>query len=211
MTHLGMYIDEAAAAEGRLQAEGDQHRRSGTRSRACSTGRGAAAPTSSAASAGAGSRASTRTRRSWREVRHEPRDDRELRLHAGRPRRRREPQMPVIKRGETLTFYNADQAATIRHTVTTCPWPCNGTYVGNYPLADGALGLGHDGLRPDRQGADSNPVAETPKDLSAGRRTRTSAASTRGCAARSRSNRIGLAGWTGSASWRRSHRSIPTR
>ena len=29
-------------------------------------------------------------------------------------------EMPVIKRGETLTFFNADQAAFIRHTITTC-------------------------------------------------------------------------------------------
>ena len=45
-------------------------------------------------------------------------------------------------RASSLTFVNDDQAANIRHSVTTCPWPCNGRYVGNYPLADGAWDSG---------------------------------------------------------------------
>ena len=56
-----------------------------------------------------------------------------------------------VKQGHRLTFVNADQEAGIRHTVTTCQWPCNGRYVGNYPLPDGDLGLGHAGLRRDRR------------------------------------------------------------
>ena len=75
--------------------------------------------------------------------------------------------IPVIKQGERLTFVNEDQAANIRHSVTTCPWPCNGKYVGNYPLADGAWDsgtLGYDVI----DGGSPNPVAQTPPDLPAG-------------------------------------------
>ena len=76
--------------------------------------------------------------------------------------------IPVIKQGERLTFINDDQAANIRHSVTTCAWPCNGRYVGNYPLADGVWDsstLGYDLID---QG-NPNPVAQTPPDLPAGR------------------------------------------
>ena len=76
--------------------------------------------------------------------------------------------IPVIKQGERLRFINADQAANIRHSVTTCPWPCNGPYVGNYPLPDGAWDsgtLGYDVI----DGGSPNPIAETPPDLPAGR------------------------------------------
>jgi plastocyanin len=75
--------------------------------------------------------------------------------------------IPVIKQGERLTFVNDDEAAGIRHTVTTCPWPCNGKYVGNYPLADGAWDsgtLGHDLI----DGGSPNPVAQTSPDLPRG-------------------------------------------
>ena len=48
--------------------------------------------------------------------------------------------MPMMIVVLVLTFINDDQAANIRHSVTTCAWPCNGKYVGNYPLADGAWG-----------------------------------------------------------------------
>ena len=42
-----------------------------------------------------------------------------------------------VKEGTSLTFYNEDGALDIRHSVTTCAWPCNGRYVANYPLPDG--------------------------------------------------------------------------
>ncbi len=76
-------------------------------------------------------------------------------------------QIPSVKRGEKITFFNADQAANIRHSVTTCPWPCNGRYVANYPHADGAWDsgtLGYDVI----DGGSPNPVAETPPDLAPG-------------------------------------------
>jgi polyvinyl alcohol dehydrogenase (cytochrome) len=76
--------------------------------------------------------------------------------------------IPVIKQGEQLTFVNMDEPAGIRHTATTCAWPCNGTYVGNYPLADGAWDsgtLGHDLI----DGGNPNPISQTPADLPSGR------------------------------------------
>ena len=69
---------------------------------------------------------------------------------------------------QSLTFYNADQAAGIRHSVTTCAWPCNGTYVANYPLADGiwdSSTLGYDIV----DGGNPNPMASTPTDLKVGK------------------------------------------
>jgi polyvinyl alcohol dehydrogenase (cytochrome) len=74
---------------------------------------------------------------------------------------------PSVKEGETITFVNDDQAANIRHSVTTCPWPCNGRYVANYPHADGAWDsgtLGFDVI----DGGSPNPVSETPPDLAPG-------------------------------------------
>jgi len=74
----------------------------------------------------------------------------------------------VVRKGTALRFVNADQPLGIRHTVTTCAWPCNGAYVANYPLADGRWDsgkLGYDLV----DGGSSNPVAETPKTLEVGR------------------------------------------
>jgi plastocyanin len=73
-----------------------------------------------------------------------------------------------VKKGTSLRFTNVDQAANIRHSVTTCKWPCNGRYVANYPQADGRWDsgtLGHDVI----DGGSPNPVAETPKDLAEGK------------------------------------------
>jgi polyvinyl alcohol dehydrogenase (cytochrome) len=76
-------------------------------------------------------------------------------------------QIPSIKQGEKLTFVNDDQFANIRHTITTCPWPCNGRYVANYPHADGRWDsdtLGYDPI----DGGTPNPKAETPANLRPG-------------------------------------------
>jgi plastocyanin len=75
--------------------------------------------------------------------------------------------VPVIQQGQQLTFVNDDQAANIRHSVTTCASPCNGKYVANYPLADGRWDsgiLGFDLI----DGGSPNPVAQTPPDLGPG-------------------------------------------
>jgi polyvinyl alcohol dehydrogenase (cytochrome) len=76
-------------------------------------------------------------------------------------------EIAVVPRGTPLTFFNADQAAGIRHTITTCRWPCNGTYVANYPLADGRWDSGVMGYDPIDKGS-ASPLAETPKDLKPG-------------------------------------------
>jgi plastocyanin len=75
-----------------------------------------------------------------------------------------------IHQGESLTFYNADEAADIRHSITTCAAPCNGAYVANYPLADGRWDsgtLGYDVI----DGGNPNPMSSTPTDLPQGRYT----------------------------------------
>lgn len=80
----------------------------------------------------------------------------------------REGAPPRVKKGTSLTFSNADQQAGIRHSVTTCPWPCNGRYVANYPYPDGTWDsgtLGYDAV----DGGTPNPVASTPPSLAAGK------------------------------------------
>ncbi|MEO7803805.1 MAG: hypothetical protein ABIS18_05115, partial [Actinomycetota bacterium] len=44
--------------------------------------------------------------------------------------------LPQVKQGKSITFINEDAALGIRHTVTSCGWPCNGPYVANYPMPD---------------------------------------------------------------------------
>jgi hypothetical protein len=73
-----------------------------------------------------------------------------------------------VKNGSSLTFVNGDEAAGIRHSVTTCPWPCLGRYVANYPFADGVWDsgtLGYDAI----DGGNPNPVSSTPPNLPVGR------------------------------------------
>jgi hypothetical protein len=75
---------------------------------------------------------------------------------------------PSVHHGQSLQFVNFDQSADIRHSVTTCDLPCNGTYVGNYPWANGVWDshtLGFDAV----DGGTPDPVAETPKNLPVGR------------------------------------------
>ena len=74
---------------------------------------------------------------------------------------------PAVPQGTSLTFLNADQFLNIRHSVTTCPWPCNGKYLANYPHADGVWDsgtLGYDLI----SGGSPNPEAKTPPDLKVG-------------------------------------------
>ncbi|HVL90396.1 MAG TPA: hypothetical protein VM841_09195 [Actinomycetota bacterium] len=57
--------------------------------------------------------------------------------------------VPWVRRGETLTFVNEDWAAgLVRHSVTSCRWPCNGPYKANYPFHDGVLDSGSLGFTP---------------------------------------------------------------
>ena len=75
---------------------------------------------------------------------------------------------PTVKQGSSLTFVNGDQQANIRHSVTTCRYPCNGRYVSNYPHADGRWDSGDLGYDP-ITGGSTNPVASTPPDLPVGK------------------------------------------
>ncbi len=97
-----------------------------------------------------------------------------------------------IKKGSSLTFLNVDQAAGIRHSVTTCKWPCNGRYVGNYPFPDGVWDsktLGYD-LIDGGTAIRSRPHPRASRQAS----TPTSAGSIPGCEGRSKSvNEVGVA------------------
>ena len=46
-------------------------------------------------------------------------------------------QLPQVTRGTPLEFVNEDVAINVRHTFTSCAWPCVGTYVSNFPLPSG--------------------------------------------------------------------------
>jgi plastocyanin len=73
-----------------------------------------------------------------------------------------------VKKGSSITFVNGDQQAGIRHTATTCKWPCNGRYVANYPFPDGIWDsgtLGYDAV----DGGSPNPVSSTPPNLPEGK------------------------------------------
>ncbi|MCA1814218.1 MAG: hypothetical protein LC624_09760 [Halobacteriales archaeon] len=81
---------------------------------------------------------------------------------------------PVVHAGQSLGFVNLDTAAIVRHTVTSCAWPCNGPYTANYPLPDGAfdsdrlgnMDLGDGGSVPPDSHDDA--LWSTPGDLPAG-------------------------------------------
>ena len=75
---------------------------------------------------------------------------------------------PRIKTGKPLTFLNVDQALGIRHSVTTCEWPCNGPYVANYPLANGAWDSGTMGFDL-IDGGSPNPLSQTPANMTPGK------------------------------------------
>lgn len=49
---------------------------------------------------------------------------------------------PWVRKGEQITFVNADWGALVRHTATSCASPCNGAYVANYPNWDGLFDSG---------------------------------------------------------------------
>jgi plastocyanin len=50
---------------------------------------------------------------------------------AGRP--------PVLRRGQSITFRNADDPRAIYHSITSCKPPCNRTTGIAYPIADGPV------------------------------------------------------------------------
>jgi len=50
--------------------------------------------------------------------------------------------IPTVKLGQNLQFVNADAAADIYHTITSCAFPCTGPTGVAFPLADGRSSLG---------------------------------------------------------------------
>lgn len=50
--------------------------------------------------------------------------------------------IPVVEQGQTLTWVNEDVTLGVRHTVTSCRWPCNGPSTQNYPQPSGAFESG---------------------------------------------------------------------
>jgi plastocyanin len=61
-----------------------------------------------------------------------------------------------------------DGLGLIRHSVTSCAWPCNGAYVTNYPKPDGVWESGTFGVDPLGDGM-LVQQAQTPKDLAVGK------------------------------------------
>lgn len=57
--------------------------------------------------------------------------------------------VPWVARGQDVTFVNEDWATgLVRHSVTTCAWPCNGPYRANHPFHDGTFDSGSLGATP---------------------------------------------------------------
>jgi plastocyanin len=52
------------------------------------------------------------------------------------------PKVPVVPRGQSLSFVNQDDPNVEWHSITTCRAPCNRQTGISYPLANGADGLG---------------------------------------------------------------------
>lgn len=79
---------------------------------------------------------------------------------------------PIVEAGSQLTFVNEDAALGIRHTVSSCNWPCNGTYVANYPQPNGVFDSGKlgnlDYIDGGITGDDTVPVWKTPATLAPG-------------------------------------------
>ncbi|HLF70231.1 MAG TPA: hypothetical protein VI541_04675 [Actinomycetota bacterium] len=78
--------------------------------------------------------------------------------------------LPQVKQGSSIRFINEDAALVIRHSVTSCPFPCNGPYVANYPLPDGVFESHVLGNIDPINGAPDNTKFDwkTPTDLSVG-------------------------------------------
>ena len=189
MTHNGFYIDETPPPKGHCKpylvgkdskkrirrkvktraAPPGSSRPGSTRPRAFPTASGATTTTRSAASSSASTRASRRSTR----PRPGPHASRVLianfqYMPGGRTAPGAQALPPTVKQGDSITFVNVDQQANIRHSVTTCKYPCNGRYVSNYPWADGRWDsgtLGYDAI----DGGTPDPVSSTPTDLPVGK------------------------------------------
>ncbi|MCA1814217.1 MAG: hypothetical protein LC624_09755, partial [Halobacteriales archaeon] len=74
---------------------------------------------------------------------------------------------PVVRQGTSITFVNADVGMVVRHTVTSCAWPCNGAYTANYPQPDGRFDSGRMGNADIFDGGSVVPPRDTTWDTPA--------------------------------------------
>lgn len=77
--------------------------------------------------------------------------------------------LPQVNAGSSLRFVNDDAALGIRHSVTSCLWPCNGRYVANYPLPDATFDSAILGNIDPVDGSDFKIDWSTPASLVAGK------------------------------------------
>ena len=77
--------------------------------------------------------------------------------------------LPTVPRGSSITFVNEDTFLGIRHTVSSCRWPCNGPYVANYPLPDGDFDSAMLGNVDPVDGSPFKVNWSTPTNLAAGK------------------------------------------
>jgi len=71
------------------------------------------------------------------------------------------PKVPVVPRGQSLSFVNQDDPAFEWHSITTCRSPCNRQTGISYPLADG-LGAGGPGVQFDSGQLGFGPAGASP-------------------------------------------------
>lgn len=76
--------------------------------------------------------------------------------------------LPQIAAGSQLRFVNDDAPLGIRHTITSCRWPCNGGYVANYPLPDGTFDSRALGFSDPIDGSPTKVEWKTPPELGSG-------------------------------------------
>ena len=77
---------------------------------------------------------------------------------------------PVVARGQSLTFRNADDDRRVYHSITSCKAPCNRSTGIAYPIADGPVQFESGTLGTDAPSTSGNGALEwqTPKNLDAG-------------------------------------------
>jgi plastocyanin len=49
--------------------------------------------------------------------------------------------VPRVRKGDTLTFWNADAAGYIPHTATACAFPCTGPVTVDHPISNGSYAI----------------------------------------------------------------------
>jgi len=102
-----------------------------------------------------------------------PIDIKDFYYSAGDLNKARKPKLPLVQKGQSLTFVNEDASGPykIQHTITACAAPCNGRTGVAFPLANGkfdfdstTLGFGP----PFATAASNTDTWSTPSDLPVG-------------------------------------------